>query len=151
MYVDLPAMLGPVSTIMRRSSSISVSLGTKRSTPESICSITGCLPSRISRAFELSTTGRVYFSLSASSAKDEMTSIRAAARALPKSLSEAALTVSLISTKRLYSSVVLLDVAPSIFTSSSLSSGEMYLSLFARVCLRSYSGGSSLTLLGTST
>ena len=69
-YVDLPAILGPVITAMRLSvQSSEVSLGTKREW-ESTFSTTGCLPSRISSLSPRLTSGFVYLFLTAASASE---------------------------------------------------------------------------------
>ena len=133
-YVDLPAIFGPVIiNILSLSVFSVVSFGTNIE-PLSIFSTTGCLPSFISilPLSEISGITKLFFA--AACARDSRTSdfaIIPAAR-FKRSISFA--TAVRISSNTCASSTSTLSLAPRIVLSISLSLGVIYLSQFASVC-----------------
>ena len=109
MYVDLPAILGPVIMFILSSAVFKkVSLGTKL--PESInLSTTGCLPSFIIISFDSSTSGITYEFTSATSAKEHSVSIVATALLLICKRSICVAIFSLIFVKISYSRLTTLS------------------------------------------
>ena len=137
-YVDLPAIFGPVIIIVRLSeSSSSVSFGTYAPLSSNV-STTGCLPSSMSiHLIFLLISGFTYLFATETFARDTRQSSALNACAFDWSFARLSQHIDLSSAKILSSSAKALDSAESIFSSSCLSSSVMYLSPFTNVCLRS--------------
>ena len=123
MYVDLPAMFGPVISIIWSVVVLrNAEFGTNGSASGS-CSIIGCRPSTISRTSESSTTGRTYPAASARSANASVASRSPSASAVSCISTVFAAIAPRMSRKSRCSMAIDFSCAPSTFDSYSLSSG----------------------------
>ena len=141
-YVDLPAILGPVISIRRfKFVSRSVSFGTN--VPDENCSTTGWRPPSITIISDKSTSGAVYLFFTATEASDRYTSSSDSFDATSRMRMIFSFTKSRMLQKISYSSLTILSDAPRTVASNSFSSSVINLSQFARVCFLMYLSGTS--------
>jgi len=133
-YVDFPAMFGPVIIaicLSPQSSSVSFGMNTAEFF---ILSTTGWRPSLILITSDISTVGITYLFFSATAAREQSTSSVAIAWAVVCILEICSATASRILQKVSYSMATILLSASTICSSTSLICGVIYRSQFERVC-----------------